>query len=202
MSNDTKTALLCAYTLACARHYSDAESLILSDAELSKTTEAIDLLARIRAEQGDLSEARRLWQEIQAVHPEHEPSRLALKNLGKPRKRTSCKACLALGVPALLIVGFLLGALLLPGRVREKTVLWQKLPTALELNALQEGHGGKVGRVLVASDFFSKPENLRQRAVLTQFLCSALGIEPSDLFIGAGAPGQKPEAIVLKLFPR
>ncbi|MGN0887020.1 MAG: hypothetical protein ACI4RT_08515, partial [Candidatus Spyradenecus sp.] len=64
-SNQTKVALLCAYTLARAGHYGEAEALILSDGELSKTTEAMDLLARIRAEQGDEGEARRLWQEIQ-----------------------------------------------------------------------------------------------------------------------------------------
>ena len=33
-ANNAKTALLCAYTLASARHYPEAEALILSDAEL------------------------------------------------------------------------------------------------------------------------------------------------------------------------
>ena len=45
MASNAKTALLCAYALASARRYAEAEALILSEPEAAKTAEALDLLA-------------------------------------------------------------------------------------------------------------------------------------------------------------
>lgn len=206
-SDNAKTALLCAYTLACAKQYAKAEGLILSDTELAKTPEAMDLLARIRVEQGDPAEARRLWQEIQALHPEHKPSRVALRNLGKPSRGGLWKAfaeagkwgvLAAFALASLLWVGlFLLFGLTRdpaeaePDVRRVTDVTWAGIPTGRDLAAL--GHWkGQAGWAQLSSDFFADPARSAHRAVLTAMVAETLAIPESRIFLGT-APDDAPE---------
>lgn len=191
MANNAKIALLCAYTLASARRYAEAEALILSDGELAKTTEAMDLLARVRAEQGDAAEARRLWQEIQSLHPEHAPSRLALRNLGKPPRNVPWRAVCCLLAPLMLAAGMAAGAALTLWKAPPApvTMVWPAVPTGQQLGQLA-AYKGSVARVCLASDFFSDPARTAQRAVLAQLLADALGVAPADVFLAGAAAGQ------------
>lgn len=75
------TILLTACTLARANRLDAAEELILSDPRLTRLPAALDLLARIRAHQGNLADARRLWNEILAIDPENKQAQAALKAL-------------------------------------------------------------------------------------------------------------------------
>lgn len=195
-SNQTKVALLCAYTLARAGHYGEAEALILSDGELSKTTEAMDLLARIRAEQGDEGEARRLWQEIQLIHPEHAPSRKALKALGKTAFVMPWKALCLLLVPLFLAAGMVVG-FLLAERKGDWQVTWEGIPRTEELKAL-EAYRGRTERVLISTRFFSVPERLGHRALLSAYIADAVGVPPEAVFIG-DVPETAGESITLTL---
>ena len=195
-SNQTKVALLCAYTLARAGHYGEAEALILSDGELSKTTEAMDLLARIRAEQGDEGEARRLWQEIQLIHPEHAPSRKALKALGKTAFVMPWKALCLLLTPLFLAAGMVVGYLLAE-RKGDWQVTWEGIPRTEELKAL-EAYRGRTERVLISTRFFSVPERLGHRALLSAYIAEAVGVPPEAVFIG-DAPETAGERITLTL---
>lgn len=198
MANNAKIALLCAYTLASARRYAEAEALLLSDGELAKTTEALDLLARVRAEQGDVAEARRLWQEIQSLHPEHAPSRLALRNLGRPPRNVPWRALCCLLAPLVLMVGVALGMSLAPRPAPPVMMAWPAVPTGQQLGALTP-YRGRVARVCLASAFFSDPARTAQRAVLAQLLADALGIATADVFLAEAAVGQPADTLRVEL---
>ncbi len=75
------TILLTACTLARANRLDAAEELILSDPRLNRLPAALDLLARIRARQGHIADARRLWNEILAIDPGNNAAQAALKAL-------------------------------------------------------------------------------------------------------------------------
>lgn len=205
MANKAKTALLCAYTLARAKQFSEAEALILSHDELSKTPEAIDLLARIRMEEGDIAEARRLWQGIQSVYPEHQPSRVALKTMGRRQIKVKWTLVLAYLMPVVLMVGFGIGILCakgasepLPAAPTMEHVVWDRIPTQAKLNALKV-YQGRVRRVLVTSEFFSKPETQFARNVVTQALALNLAIPESAVYYGAATDEQGEDEIQLEL---
>ena len=205
-ANNAKTALLCAYTLASARHYPEAEALILSDAELAKTPEAMDLLARIRAEQGDLPEARRLWQEIQALHPEHRPSRQALRHLGK---RPHARAGRWLGMAAAALVGLLAGASVAAAVARppqaepDLTATWRLpgIPTGQALADIA-AHRGRTARVALRSDFFSDPARVAQRAVLVGMVSQAAGISPANVYLSQAPDGAPAGSFTVELYRR
>ncbi len=199
MANNAKIALLCAYTLASAQRYAEAEALILSDGELAKTTEAMDLLARIRAEQGDPAEARRLWQEIRALHPEHAPSRVALKNLGKPPRTVPWRALCLLLTPFALLIGMVVGAVIVSGKAQEPIAMtWPAMPTAAQFAELAP-YQGKVARVCLASAFFAEPTRIAQRRVLTQLLSEALGVATSDILLGELPASAPAESLLVEL---
>lgn len=205
-ANNAKTALLCAYTLASARHYPEAEALILSDAELAKTPEAMDLLARIRTEQGDLAEARRLWQEIQSLHPEHKPSRLALRALGKPPR---AKAGRWLGVAAAALIGLAAGALLAaaaarPPRAEPDLLATWRLPGIPTGQALADiaAHRGRAARVALRSDFFSEPARVAQRAVLVGMVSQAAGVSPANVYLSQAPDGAPAGSFTVELYRR
>ncbi len=200
MANNAKIALLCAYTLASARRYAEAEALILSDGELAKTTEAMDLLARIRTEQGDIAEARRLWQEIQSLHPEHQPSRLALRNLGRTPCVVPWKALCLLLAPFCLLAGIVIASIVTytPRPVPPVTMEWPALPTGAQLATLAP-YKGNVTRVALSSAFFSDPKRTAQREILTQLLASALNLKPSDIFLGEAPEGFPADALRVEL---
>ncbi len=203
MASDSKVALLCAYTLASAERYSEAEALILSDTELAKTPEAMDLLARIRTEQGDLAEARRLWQDIQSIHPEHKPSAVALKALSKHPHVLSCKARRTLLFVGALVLGLVLGGTCCSyfgsGRSSPLAVVtWEQIPTGAQIQALTE-YQGQVGRVYVTSSFFNHPKRVNQRALLTEYLASALAVPVEAIYLGAPQADQAADAIRVEL---
>jgi hypothetical protein len=187
MANKAKTALLCAYTLARAGQYAEAEALILSHEELSKTPEAIDLLARIRMEEGDEAEARRLWQSVQAVYPEHHPSRVALKSIGKRPIRIKWSAVWAALIPVALLLGFLLASCItIKPQPRVTTIVWDDIPSQAKIDELAL-YKGTTKRVCIASDFFSTPSTLFSRELLTEAISQAMDLPPEAIFIG-GAP--------------
>ncbi len=200
MANNSKVALLCAYTLASAGRYEDAEGLLLSDVEVSKTPEAMDLLARIRTEQGDRAEARRLWQEILSVHSGHEPSRRALRVLDKSPYRFSCRTLWWMSIIGTFLVSFILGGWLFAGSSAPEVVAvrWERMATGDDLAAL-EPYRGKVARVVVASSFFDQAKNIAQRSVLRELLASALGLTEDAVLMGAPAAGTPGETIDLEL---
>ena len=205
MGNNTKTALLCAYTLASAKRYGEAEALLLSDAELAKTTEALDLLARVYAEQGDVAEARRIWQNIQMHHPEHRPSALALKNLDRPpraplgERAVWCAAALAFALGCCVAWGiFALRSEPPPPPARTAEVSWPGIPTGRDLKALA-AYRGQVTRLCLSADFFADPARAAQRRVLTDALAATLGLAPSAVFLAEAAPGTPEGAIRLEL---
>lgn len=185
MANNAKTALLCAYTLARAKQYAEAEALILSHEELSKTPEAIDLLARIRMEEGDEAEARRLWQGIQSVYPEHAPTRVALKSIGKRAIRIRWAAVFAALLPVAAALGFFITSAFFCKAPQPcvKTVVWENIPTQEKIDALA-AYKGTTQRVCIASHFFSAPDKLFSRTLLTEFISTAMELPPSAIFIG------------------
>ena len=199
MANNAKTALLCAYTLAKAKQYAEAEALILSHEELAKTPEAIDLLARMRLEEGDEAEARRLWQSIQAVYPEHAPSRTALKLIGKRPVKINWVSILAVLLPVLFCVGFFSGASITKApQPNVTTVQWDKIPTQAKLDALSV-YKGDVKRVCIASHFFSDPDRIFSRQLLTEYVGKALDLPASAIFIGEAPEALGEEAITVDL---
>ncbi len=201
-SDNAKTALLCAYTLACAKQYAKAEGLILSDTELAKTPEAMDLLARIRVEQGDIAEARRLWQEIQSLHPEHRPSHLALRNLDKPPRKQRSRTWAIIGGVVVLLIGFLLGAFFMhrePDRI--VTFDWPNLPNMQALRQLEQ-YRGQVVRITLGSEYLSDPKRSAHRAVLTDMVSQALGVKPECVFLAQAPEGLPAGAIRVELYRR
>jgi hypothetical protein len=68
--------------LARVGEYDEAQSLLceLPDRKESKS-EILDLQARIHAQRGCLFEARQLWNELLADHPEHDAARAGLRRL-------------------------------------------------------------------------------------------------------------------------
>lgn len=199
MANNAKTALLCAYTLAKAKQYAEAEALILSHEELAKTPEAIDLLARIRLEEGDEAEARRLWQSIQAVYPEHAPSRTALKLIGKRPVKINWVSILAVLLPVLFCVGFFSGASITKApQPYVTTIQWDKIPTQAKLDALSK-YKGDVKRVCIASRFFSDPDRIFSRQLLAEYVGKALDLPTSAIFIGDAPEALGEDAITVDL---
>ena len=207
MASNSKNILLCAYTLARAQRYSKAEDLILSDAEVSKSPEALDLLARIRAEQGDENEARRLWQEIQSIHPEHRPSARALKALGRAARPAWLNHLL---IPAVGLMGVLIGILLISISSADdapvpppeaKTVLWNTFPNTADIRAL-EAFGPETSKVLISSSFFADKKHLNHRALLTQLVAGTLNLPESAVLIGSAPEGLPADAIRLEFLPK
>lgn len=200
MASNAKTALLCAYTLARARQYAEAEALILSHDELSKTPEAIDLLARIRMEEGDTAEARRLWQSIQTLYPEHTPSRNALKAMGKRPVRLPWRALLAGMIPVALVAGFLIGChrSVAPEPSKTLEVTWDNIPTAAKIAALSE-YKGRTKRVCISSHFFSRLDRLTSRDLLTSLVAAAVDVPETDVFLGKAPADAGETAIVVEL---
>lgn len=193
MANDAKIALLAAYTLARAQRYGEAEGLILSEPEVAKTPEGMDLLARIRLEKNDIPEARRLWQEILTIHPEFTAAQKALKALGKPPIRIPWPMIAILFPPLMLAMGLVIGAIL--REPKQPTVFyWENIPTSAELDQLRP-HYNSAKQVQISSRFFSDPKRLGQRAVLTELFSNALGVNQHDIFIAQAPDDFAPEAM-------
>lgn len=186
MANSAKTALLCAYTLAKAGRYADAEELILSEPEVSRTAEAMDLLARIRAEQGNFTDARRLWQDIRIARPDYLPAKNALDDLGKKPMRSRrlliWGGILAAAV-ALILSGLLIGRGLSPKGPNRTELSWPGIPTAAMLDRLNDLRG-QATRVNLSSGFFADPSKVTHRALLTDMVADRLAVPASAVFVG------------------
>lgn len=199
MASNAKTALLCAYTLARAKQYSEAETLILSHEELSKTPEALDLLARIRMEEGDIPEARRLWQNIATVYPENKAASAALKVIGKRPLNIKWSFVWAALLPIALVAGLIIGMTLsktTPASLA--TITWDTLPTQAKIQALS-AYKGSVKRVCLSSYFFATPDRLFSRTLLTEAISEALELPTSAIFIGEAPAELSDEAIQVEL---
>jgi tetratricopeptide (TPR) repeat protein len=202
MANKAKTALLCAYTLAHAKQYAEAEALILSHEDLAKTPEALDLLARIRMEEGDEPEARRLWQSILTIYPENKAARAALGAIGKKPLRINWIAVLVALLPAAFLGGGFLGASFLARTATPPpqvvTVEWDNIPTQAKISELAP-YKGATTRVCIASHFFSAPDKLFSRELLADAVGKALELPATAIFIGEASESMSDTAIRVEL---
>ncbi len=204
-TNQAKNALLCAYTLAKAGRYSEAEAKVLSEPEISKQPAAIDFLARIRIEQGDVIEARRLWEELTISHPTYLPARLALKHLNKRKPLfTRKRIAIILGL-FLLSAAFMLGFSLAPMTAKEVTpqthsYQWETLPMLSDLQTLTV-HRGNVRRVYVSSYLFADPKALASRQNLIEALCFLLTIDAHQIYFAQGQVEMSLEDVLIELEP-
>jgi len=77
-------AFLTAATLAGAGRLEDAQSILCPGGQLPSSPQALDLLARIALQTGNVAEARNYWQAALRANPAYEPARKALDSLGSP----------------------------------------------------------------------------------------------------------------------
>lgn len=204
-TNRAKTALLCAYTLAKAGRYSEAEAYLLSQPEIAKTPVALDLLARLRVEQHDTIEARRLWEELSHTHPSYLPARAALKNLNKrPAFFTRARLCflaIIVGIAGAFALGLMMAPFLgtsVPPPPSTMVYQWETLPRLYDLQPLTV-HRGKVKRISVASHLFAEPKAFARRQNLIEALQALLALEGHQLFFGEAHPEAGPEAVQIEI---
>src|SRR5688572_6058823 len=70
-----------AVELARAGHYASAEALLADMPDRDASASAVDLLARIRAQQGRLSEADSLWRQALRLDPGNDTFRAGLERV-------------------------------------------------------------------------------------------------------------------------
>ena len=81
---NTDDVILRSYALSSTGLYYEAECLLTSDPAALKSAAGLDLLARLRVEQGDDVSARRLWQQVLDLEPGHEGALAAIRMLDTP----------------------------------------------------------------------------------------------------------------------
>jgi len=81
---NTDDVILRSYALSSTGLYNEAECLLTSDTAALKSAAGLDLLARLRVEQGDDVSARRLWQQVLDLEPGHEGALAAIRMLDTP----------------------------------------------------------------------------------------------------------------------
>jgi flagellar motor protein MotB len=96
-----------AATLARAKRYDDAAELLASGTD--RTASELDLLARVRAQQGRVVEAEALWTEARKLEPEDERIAAALRRLRAARRGQTFRPVITL---AAVVVAFGLGMML------------------------------------------------------------------------------------------
>lgn len=202
-NNQSSTLLLCAYTLAKAKRYAEAEAMILSNAEVAKTPPAIDLLARLRVEQGDLIEARRLWEDLASTNPDYLPARNALKNFDiKPswftKKRCFIGAMILLFLGGLFLGRYFYKAEPLPQAPLPQTYTWATFPRFNDLQSLQI-HKGKIKRISISSHLFADPSALARRQNLLDILTHLLDVQSHQIYFAQNTPNAAPEAVVITI---
>lgn len=208
-NNQSATVLLRAYTLAKAKRYSEAEALILSDAEVVKTPPAIDLLARLRFEQKDLIEARRLWEELLSSYPQYTPARRALKHFDRKSRwltQRRLTALIALLLSLLCVgLGMYLQHLRAPTPTQAPltppapiTYVWETLPRYADLQALSP-HRGNIKRILLSSHLFAEPKAIARRQNLLESFTYALGLAPQHIFFAEADPSDPQERVTLMI---
>jgi hypothetical protein len=77
-------AFLSASTLAAAGRLEEAQSTLCPGGQLPASPPALDLLARIALQSGNVEQARRLWHAASQASPAYEPATKALNSLGSP----------------------------------------------------------------------------------------------------------------------
>ncbi|MDO5461943.1 MAG: hypothetical protein Q4F99_00425 [bacterium] len=196
----SSTLLLCAYTLAKAKRYAEAEAMILSNAEISKTAPAIDLLARLRIEQGDIIEARRLWEELTATHPDYLPARNALKHFETKSTCFTKKRCVVIAMFLLLGLGIFIGHMLnsQPKIPTPQVYTWATLPRYVDLQYLNS-HKGNVKRLSITSNLFADPTALARRQNLIDTLTYLLKIEPHQIYFAQNTPEASADVVVITI---
>lgn len=199
-NSNSSTVLLCAYTLAKAKHYAEAEASILSHPEIAKTPPALDLLARLRIEQNDFIEARRIWEDLLSTHPNYMPARNALKHFDtKPSKIK--KTHLIIGAMLLLFgLGLFLGRSLTTSRIPHVPTpivyTFDTFPRYDELQQLQK-HRGKIERISISSHLFANPTALARRNNLMESISHLLDLAPHSIYFAPNISTASPEAITL-----
>ncbi len=94
-----------ATTLARAGRYQDAEGLLSElPRDEAATPRGLDLLARIRAQQGRLLEAEALWSQASAIDTTNEAYRAALRRIAKMQRRPVWLASLSPLIVGLAII--------------------------------------------------------------------------------------------------
>jgi hypothetical protein len=156
---NTDDVILRSYALSTIGLYEEAEALLKSDADALKSVPGLDLLARLRVEQGDDISARRLWQQVLEMDPSNREALAAIRLLGTPWRTLSLLALVSRLTGLLIISIFALyGAFRLgeigrkhdtksemarslipisnPVQGRERIMTFAQAPTRIELAAL------------------------------------------------------------------
>jgi len=156
---NTDDLILRSYALSTTGLYEEAEALLKSDADALKSVSGLDLLARLRVEQGDDISARRLWQQVLEMDPSNIRALAALRMLGTPWRIHSFVSLVSRLTGLLIISSFALyGAFRLgeigrmhdtkseiarspvpisaPVQGRERIMTFAQPPTRIELAAL------------------------------------------------------------------
>ncbi len=76
--------ILRSYVLSSKGLFNEAERLLTSDTSVLKSVAGLDLLARLRVEQGDVVSARQLWKQVLEIEPGHEGALTAIRLLDTP----------------------------------------------------------------------------------------------------------------------
>lgn len=201
MTNNQRnsTLLLCAYTLAKAKRYAEAEAMVLSNLEIAKTPPAMDLLARLRIEQGDNIEARRLWEELTATYPDYLPAQQALKYFDTKPSKITKKHCLIVAMLLLFGLGIFVGRLFnAPALPTPHTYQWSTLPRYVDLQSLQQ-HKGNVQRLSIKSHLFADPTALARRQNLIDSICHLLAIAPHQIYFAQNTPDASADAVIITI---
>ncbi len=82
--------------LARAGRYEDAEVILEAMLPAGMPVAALDLLARIRAQQGRLAEAKALWLQVSQLNPQDAAARAALARIDKIESRKPSRTATAL----------------------------------------------------------------------------------------------------------
>jgi hypothetical protein len=156
---NTDELILRSYALSTTGLYEEAEALLKSNTGALKSVPGLDLLARLRVEQGDDISARRLWQQVLELDPNNMRALDAIRILGTPWRIRSSFSLVSRLTGLLIISGFALyGAFRLgeigrkhdtksemarslipitnPFQGRERIKTFAQAPTRIELVAL------------------------------------------------------------------
>lgn len=99
----TDDVILRSYALSLAGLHNEAESLLTSDVAALKSVAGLDLLARLRVEQGDDASARLLWQQVLEIEPKHEGALAAIRTLDTPW-RAKARGRLAFRLSGMIVI--------------------------------------------------------------------------------------------------
>lgn len=121
--------------LAAAGHYSEAEARLSAIKDGRKNPQVLDLLARIRAQQGRNAEAIELWQMAVQMDPANADYRAGLAYAEKAGKRIThpnrLPGLLLRLLAGLLLLGLLIAVFVRLGRLEQQVAAMPQQPAAL-----------------------------------------------------------------------